>query len=75
MSWGGLGGFSGVPGLPGGHVGAILAPRLIFVDFGRPPGPQNGANLGPSWGYVGAKLAPFGIIFVFFVVSKLNFNL
>ena len=51
-------------GALGGHVGGDVCSKNRFCIF-----------WGPSWGHVGAKLALFGVIFEFFLVSKLNFNL
>ena len=48
----GLGGF-------GGHVGGILAQRVIFGGFLHPGDPPNGAMLGPNSSHVGAKLEYF----------------
>ena len=67
-SWGVWEGILAVPVALGGHVGGDVCSKNRFCNF-------LGPKLGPSWGHVGAKLALFGVIFEFFVVSKFNFNL
>ena len=75
MVWGVLGGCLGASGALGKHAVGRFAPRSVFINFWSPPGPPNGAILGPSWGHVGAKLALCGVILGIFVLSKLCFNL